>query len=59
MSDREDEPAGLLDAAFRLDDIADWLCVEGYEDIAAALAQISSELKGYIVISDPPSREVR
>lgn len=50
MSDREDEPTDLMDAVFRLDDIAEWLALD-YPEEAERVRDLSHGLKGYITIS--------
>ncbi len=52
MSDRNDEPTDLFDAICRLDDLADWLEADYFNE-AAQIRVTSDELKAYIVISLP------
>ena len=53
MSDRDKPPNDLLDAVFRLDDIAEWLG-DDWPDEALRLRRLSQDLKGYIRISAAP-----
>lgn len=54
MSDRENPPTDLFDAVCRLDDLAEWLTLEGYPKEATQIQAASEALKGYIVISLKP-----
>ncbi len=47
----EPDPMNLFDAVCRLDDLAEWLAMEGYAEAAEQLREISSTLKGFIVLT--------
>ncbi len=51
MSDHDDIPENLFDVVCRLDDVAEWLTVEGYPGHAEAIRQVSHGLKGFIVLT--------
>ncbi len=47
----EPDPMNLFDAVCRLDDLAEWLAMEGYAEASEQLREISSTLKGFIVLT--------
>ena len=49
MRERDHEPTDLMDAVFRLDDLAEWLR-DDWPEQASQLRGISRQLKGYVKI---------